>query len=250
MKESASIRCKNLKKSYNNKIVLSSDKINFFGGGSTAIFGSNGSGKTTFLEMLTGNLDPCEGDVFFSHNRMTTSNHLLKRSIAYLPQRSVLPPWATCQNLLSYIVTLTKKKYEQEYLEKIISYWHCQDFKNKAIINCSEGMKKRIMLLLITFSDPKYLILDEPFSGLDYSHILCLERYLEKRNKDNKLTLLSTHMAPFAARLCSKAYHVLAGNVVEINSWQESDQEKRLCLIEDLFKQEISDPVVFNEISD
>ena len=68
-------------------------------------------------------------------------------------------------------------------IDDILSYWNCLEYKNKYIKDCSHGMKKRIMLALISLSDPDYLILDEPFSGLDFSQYCNVSEFYGDRCK-------------------------------------------------------------------
>jgi ABC-type multidrug transport system ATPase subunit len=95
-------------------------------------------------------------------------------------------------------------------------------------------MQKRIGLAVATLHDPELLILDEPFSGLDLFHIRALEDLIEQR-RGRSLTVVSTHVAAYAAKLNDRAAAMHDGRLVELTSWPTADFMTRIQLMEDQF---------------
>ncbi len=116
-----------------------------------------------------------------------------------------------------------------------MQYWDCDYYASKPIATLSHGMQKRIGLAIASLHDPELLILDEPFSGLDLFHIKALEDEVKNRKKRNLTTIVSTHIAPYVARLCDDVFIVDSGQVSTLSGWQEADHLTRVDLIEAKF---------------
>ena len=100
---------------------------------------------------------------------------------------------------------------------------------------CSHGMQKRIGLGLATIHEPKVLILDEPFSGLDLFHIKALNDTIASRAAAGLITILSTHIAPYTAALCQEVYVVDRGTVAPLIPWSDAAPPARVEIIERSF---------------
>ena len=159
----------------------------------------------------------------------------LKKSIGYLPQHAELPKWVSGIELLSYANSLYKLSFDQEKLKEILAFWDADIYRNKAISSLSHGMQKRIGLALATIHNPKLLILDEPFSGLDIFHIKALKKLIIDRKNKGQTTIVCTHIAPYAAELCDRALIIEDGKLSEINNWKNSDLLPRISLMEERF---------------
>ena len=202
-----------------------------------ALMGKNGSGKTTLLKILTASMDATEGDVIFCNESFKPDAYLLKRSLGYLPQHSILPRWSTGMEILSYASKLYGLS-DKTKIEQALSYWDALSYASLPMGACSHGMQKRVSLALATMFDPDLLVLDEPFSGLDLYHIKALTDEIERRKSQNKATLICTHMAPYAASLCTDIWIMNQGKLQEIKDWNSNNFESKIHLIE----QAILDP--------
>lgn len=96
-------------------------------------------------------------------------------------------------------------------------------------------MQKRVALALATIHNPKLLILDEPFSGLDLFHIKALHDVIESRRAQGLITILSTHIAPYAARLCNKVLLLKHGKLHCLEQWSDKNALDRISAIEKFF---------------
>lgn len=208
-------------------------QLKLAGGDTLALLGQNGAGKTTLFQLLTGNDEPTEGKIFVRGERVTVESFQLKRTIGYMPQHLSLPKWVTGYEILAYAASLYE--LDESKPEESIRYWDCEDFKDRPLGSCSHGMQKRISLALSTIHNPDLLILDEPFSGLDLFHIKALEELIKKRTASQLATILCTHIAPYAAKLCNRAAIIKSGNMELISGWSPKEAEKNTSLMESLF---------------
>lgn len=204
-------------------------------GSCAAILGPNGAGKSTLFQLITGNLDAGSGQIFLKDKRVTSDSFSIKRQFGYLPQNHYFPVWVTGREILNYISSLYALDEAQKRVEQTIEYWDCQDFDRIPLANCSHGMQKRIALGAATIHNPDFLILDEPFSGLDLFHIKALKDLIQDRKRLNKGTILSTHIAPYVAQLCDEVFILKRGELTSLDHWHERDNIERISLIENAF---------------
>lgn len=227
---------KDIKKTYqNSKFTLGPVSIDIKEGECISILGKNGSGKTTFFQSITGNLDISDGQILFKEKKLTPDKWMLKREIGYLPQHLELPQWVTGKEILNYSSKLHQIKNSKERIAQLMEYWDCNSYSHKPLAALSHGMQKRIALALATIHKPDFLVLDEPFSGLDLQHIKNLQKEIIERGKEGKTTIVCTHIIPYAALLCHRAFILKQGNFKKVSDWEELDQIERNEKAESLF---------------
>jgi ABC-type multidrug transport system ATPase subunit len=232
--EPAVLWTRNLTKTYGAFTVGPLD-VGFYPGETVALLGKNGAGKTTFFELLTGHLDCSQGQIYLETLRVTPEAADLRRRIGYLPQHPRLPLWVTPHDLLHYGATLFHLPDPDRAVEAAESYWDCISYRHKPLGALSYGMQKRVGLALATIHDPQTLILDEPHSGLDIFHSRALDEAIKKRALSRYVTIISTHVAAFAAGLCDRVLSLENGQLEELSFWRESDFLHRIDLIEKRF---------------
>lgn len=199
------------------------------------ILGQNGAGKSTLFQMLTGNIRPDSGEVRIKDQLMRPDRPEVKRLVGYLPQALELPKWVNGQELLSYAIKLYQLDRADERRSEALSYWDSTHFAHKPLAACSHGMQKRIGLALATIHEPDLLILDEPFSGLDLYHIRSLQEMIRYRRERGQVTILSTHIAPYAAELCDEVTLIKSGQFHHLGRWGETELLPRIQMIENFF---------------
>ncbi len=232
--EPAFLWTKNLQKSYGNFTVGPLD-VGFFGGVTVALLGKNGAGKTTLFEMLSGHLDCSQGQIFLEGHRVTPEATGLRRRLGYLPQHPRLPLWVTSHDLLQYAAALYQLPDRQDIVAAAERYWDCLSYSHKPLGALSYGMQKRVGLALATLHDPTVLILDEPHSGLDIFHSRALDDAIKNRAKKGQISIISTHVAAFAAGVCDRVIALEAGLIEELPLWGQADFLRRIQLIEQRF---------------
>jgi ABC-type multidrug transport system ATPase subunit len=224
-----------LGKTYEESFTLGPVDLALPAGATVAFLGKNGSGKSTLFELLTGNLDATAGSVRLGGKPLRPDTPELKRQLGYLPQNHGLPRWVTGREILSYAARLYELPRPSERVAEAEAYWDCASYANAPLATLSYGMGKRVALALATLHDPVCLILDEPFSGLDLFHIKALDAKIAARAAAGRLTILSTHVAPYTAGLCDRVYIIEAGQVRTLDGWQGTDYLQRIDMIERAF---------------
>lgn len=222
-----------LTKSFKGTFTLGPINFSLKAGATYGIFGHNGAGKSTFFSLLSGNLDSTTGVIEFNGRRFNPDSLDLKMKIGYLPQDLNLPDWATGIDLLSYAAALKKLKDPKNIVRQALSKWDALMFADKPIATYSHGMQKRIGLALISLSEPDLLILDEPFSGLDFHHIATLKEWINERHRLGRSTLISSHIVPFIAELSHHVAFIHNGHFQLLENWNYKEElGKRIAYFE------------------
>lgn len=229
------IETKALKKYYSPRFTLGPINLSIQQSECLALIGKNGSGKSTLFQLLTGNIDATDGELFYSGSKLVPEQVELKRRIGYLPQDMFLPKWITGQEILAYAQGLHGITNQQFNLENFMQFWDCYEYRNLPLAACSYGMQKRVGLALATLHDPDCLILDEPFSGLDLFHIKALDEILKIRKTKKQMTILSTHVIPYITKLCDRVCILKAGQMSELEHWQSYDPSTQIQMVEAQF---------------
>ncbi len=202
-------------------------------GETLGILGKNGAGKSTLFNLMTANLDPDAGEIVLRGQRLTPEAFALKKSLGFLPQSPVFPPWVSGEELLRYAARLYNLDREQ-VVPQTLQRWDCHHYKSLPLALCSHGMQKRVGLAVATLHDPQLLVLDEPFSGLDVFHLRTLHNLLATRQQQQLSNVLSTHILPLAAQLCDRVVVLKNGNMHQPPDWGQQDNEARLAALEQL----------------
>ncbi|NRA64038.1 MAG: ABC transporter ATP-binding protein [Pseudobacteriovorax sp.] len=199
------------------------------------VMGQNGAGKSTLFQILTGNLRLSEGSARFGDQPISISNYALKKRFGYLPQNLELPKWVSAKELFSYAANLYELQNSQDIIESSLDYWDIRHFADRPLTACSHGMKKRVSLGLATIHSPDILILDEPFSGLDLFHIKALQDNIQERKQQKLITILSTHIAPYTASLCSRLVGIRRGELLPVEPWGDKSALEKIEIVESFF---------------
>ncbi|MCB9228718.1 MAG: ABC transporter ATP-binding protein [Deltaproteobacteria bacterium] len=240
MGENIVLEARGLTKSWSSGFASGPSDLVLRAGETLGILGLNGAGKSTLFQMLSGNLDADSGELLLNGSRLHPEAFQLKRKIGYLPQNMLLPRWATGQELLTYAVSLYQLEDPLRELQLLMEYWDCYSYRDKPLETCSHGMQKRIALALSCIHTPDLLILDEPFSGLDLCHMASLKHKILQRQKAGLATILSTHIAPYVASLCSDIRIIRSGCLSHPGGWADMKEADRVCLIEEAFQSDHS----------
>lgn len=219
---------------HGSKFALGPLSLTLSSGDCIGLMGQNGSGKSTLFSLITGSQKATKGTITLGNQTIAPENYLLKRKIGFLPQELKIPKWVSALEAISYTIGLyglTNNNLCQETIE----YWDCSSFATKPVAACSHGMQKRVGLCLATLHQPELLILDEPFAGLDIYHIQALMKLIKRRSSEKKMTILSSHIAPYVAKLCSRLLTLTNGQISENSQWLTQNQNDRIDFIESTF---------------
>lgn len=173
-----------LQKNYGNISAIKDLSLNLKQGEILSIVGTSGCGKSTLLNILASLEQPTSGTFHYQKENPT---------IGYMLQEDCLFPWLTIYENACLGIKIQKKQNE-ETIHQLLESYHLEEFKDKYPHELSGGMKQRVALIRTLAIKPDILLLDEPFSALDYQTKLNMEEDLYKMIKENNIaTILVTH---------------------------------------------------------
>jgi ABC-2 type transport system ATP-binding protein len=178
--------------------------------------GPNGSGKSTTVKIITGLLDPSEGEVLL-HGRTIVDDPLaFKSRLGYVPEEPYLYTHLTGAEYLILIARLRSIAIETatERAAELLRLFQLHDARNSPMSTYSKGMRQRVLLAAALLHDPELIILDEPFSGLDVNAALLLRGLLEALAGEGKMILFSSHVLEVVEKVCSRVVILYKGKVV------------------------------------
>jgi len=209
---------KNISKSFGQRMVLKKIDMHLNKGEMLGLLGSNGAGKSTFMNIVLGLLKPDYGDIFLDKIKLTTLpiHERSKIGIGYLPQQtSIFRGLTVYENLLGIAQIVKKKTSDQkDIVEKLLaefSITHIRDVKATAL---SGGERRRTEIARCLINSPKILLLDEPFAGVDLLSIQDIKGLLLKLQERGCAVLVTDHNASQLLSVVDRAYVIANGNIV------------------------------------
>ena len=212
------LNAKNISKSFGGRVVLRKIDIHVNKGEMLGLLGSNGAGKSTFMNIVLGLLKADFGDIFLGNTKLTTFaiHQRSKLGIAYLPQQtSIFRGLTVYENLLGIAQIVKKNAADQnDIVEKLMaefSITHLRDIKATAL---SGGERRRTEIARCLISNPKVLLLDEPFAGVDLLSIQDIKSLLLKLQARGCAVLVTDHNASQLLSVVDRAYVIANGTIV------------------------------------
>jgi lipopolysaccharide export system ATP-binding protein len=209
---------KNISKSFGERVVLRKIDIHLNKGEMLGLLGSNGAGKSTFMNIVLGLLKSDFGDIFLGNTKLTPLpiHQRSKLGIAYLPQQtSIFRGLTVYENLLGIAQIVKKSTVDQkDIVEKLMaefSITHLRDIKATAL---SGGERRRAEIARCLINNPKVLLLDEPFAGVDLLSIQDIKGLLLKLQARGCAVLVTDHNASQLLSVVDRAYVLANGNIV------------------------------------
>ena len=212
------LNAKNISKSFGGRVVLRKIDIHVNKGEMLGLLGSNGAGKSTFMNIVLGLLKADFGDIFLGNTKLTTLaiHQRSKLGIAYLPQQtSIFRGLTVYENLLGIAQIVKKNSADQnDIVEKLMaefSITHLRDIKATAL---SGGERRRTEIARCLINNPKVLLLDEPFAGVDLLSIQDIKSLLLKLQARGCAVLVTDHNASQLLSVVDRAYVIANGTIV------------------------------------
>lgn len=230
------IEIKNVTKKYGNFIAI--DNINFSikEGEIIGLLGPNGAGKSTTMNMMTGFIEPTQGEIIINGYDIVKKPQKAKQQIGYMPEGVPLYADLTVKEFIKYMADLkiVPKIEKKKRIEEVIKQTNLQDVQNKLIKNLSRGYKQRVSLAGALVSNPKILILDEPTVGLDPKQITEIRKLIKSLGKNHTI-ILSSHILSEVSQICEKVIIINQGKIVAIdtpkNLEDKAKKENRIQII-------------------
>ena len=213
------IEVKNITKKYGNFTAV--DNINFKieEGEIIGLLGPNGAGKSTTMNMITGYIEPTEGEIIVNGYDISKKPKKAKTQIGYMPEGVPLYSDLTVKEFVTYMAELKKvdRKTRKEKVEKIIEQTGLKDVEKKLTRNLSRGYKQRVSMAGALVGEPKILILDEPTVGLDPKQITEIRALIKELGKTHTV-ILSSHILSEVNQICNKVIIINKGKIVAIDT--------------------------------
>ena len=231
------IELKNFSKSYGNKLAVNDLSLIVEDGDICAFVGPNGAGKTTTLKATAGILDFEKGDILIDGVSIKNDPINCKRKIAYLPDNPDLYEFLKGIDYLNFISDIYEVGEQREGLiKKYADMFELTGFLGNTIYTYSHGMKQKLAIISALIHEPKILLLDEPFVGLDPISSHNLKEIMKELTKNGVCIFFSTHVLEVAEKLCNKVAVIKNGELVVFDSMKKVIKDKSL---EDLFMEKV-----------
>jgi ABC-2 type transport system ATP-binding protein len=218
------IKIDNLSKCYGSSSVLKKISLHFSQNGVIGLLGNNGAGKTTLMKILTGYLGHWDGEVTIDGLNLKKDLKKIQAQIGYLPENNPLYSEMYVREYLQFVGQLYKIKNPP--IKRLIEKTGLSVQVTKKIGDLSKGFKQRVGLTAALLHDPKYLILDEPTTGLDPNQIIEIRKLIKDLGK-KKIVFLSTHILQEVEAVCENVVIINKGEVVLNQSIKELQSDKK-----------------------
>lgn len=229
------IEIKNVTKNYPNITAVDHISFEVKDGEVVGFLGPNGAGKSTTMNMITGFIEPTEGQIIVNGFDISKKTKKAKKQIGYMPEGTPLYTELTVKEFVSYMAELkgVKSKQRKEMVKRVISEVGLENVQNKIIRNLSRGYKQRVSMAGALIGDPDVIILDEPTVGLDPKQITEIRNLIKELGKKHTV-ILSSHILSEVSQICERVVIINSGKIVAIDTpenLENKTKEKNTILV-------------------
>ena len=225
------IEIKNVSKTYNGKKkVLKNISFKIESGEIFAFIGHNGAGKTTMIKCIMGILDFEEGDILADNKSIKEEPLECKRIMAYVADNPDLYENMKAIDFINFICDMyeVSEDIRRENTLKYAKMFEIEDKLNDDISSFSHGMKQKVALIAALAHNPKVLIMDEPFVGLDPKAVYDMKEIMRDMTKNGKTIFFSTHILDVAEKLCDRVAIIKDGTIVKVGKMKDIKGDESL----------------------
>jgi lipopolysaccharide export system ATP-binding protein len=234
---SLTIHTSNLLKQYGSRTVVNKVSVEVKQGEIVGLLGPNGAGKTTTFYMVVGLIKPDDGEVFLDE-RNITKMPMYKRAqmgIGYLPQEASVFRKLSVEDNISAVLELTSlsKAEQKEKLEALLDEFRLHHVRKNNGDSLSGGERRRTEIARALAVDPKFILLDEPFAGVDPIAVEDIQAVVARLKYKNIGILITDHNVNETLSICDRAYLLIDGKIFKHGTAEElaaDEQVKRLYL--------------------
>ena len=213
------IEVKHVTKRYGKAVAVEDISFSIKEGEIIGLLGPNGAGKSTTMNMITGFIEPTEGEIIIDGNDILKKTKKAKKQIGYMPEGVPLYTDLTVKEFVQYMAEIKQvdKKTIKEKVNEIIEQTGLKDVEKKLIKNLSRGYKQRVSMAGALVGTPKILILDEPTVGLDPKQITEIRNLIKELGKKHTI-ILSSHILSEVSQICNKVIIINKGKIIAIDT--------------------------------
>ncbi len=219
------LRSENLVKKYKSRTVANNVSVQVEQGEIVGLLGPNGAGKTTSFYMIVGMVKPNSGKIFLDDQDIT-SEPMYKRAqlgVGYLPQEASVFRKLSIEDNLRAVLQMTKKtKAEQEHkVESLLDEFALHHVRKNLGDQLSGGERRRTEIARALATDPKFILLDEPFAGVDPIAVEDIQSVVRKLKDKNIGILITDHNVHETLSITDRTYLLYAGEVIKSGSAED-----------------------------
>ncbi len=207
-----------LKKSYNSKPVVYDISLNINSGEVVGLLGPNGAGKTTTFYMILGLISPDAGDVSLDGESLNSSPMYkrARKGIGYLPQEASIFRKLRVRDNISAVLEIieTDRKTRQEKLQNILEEFNLQSFSKRFGYQLSGGERRKVEIARAIAVDPVFILLDEPFAGIDPLAVNELKKTLRQLTEKGIGLIITDHNVRETLSITDRAYIINDGRIL------------------------------------
>lgn len=220
---SNTLEIRNLTKAYGGKVAVSNLSLDVAPGEIHGFIGHNGSGKTTTIRAVVGVMPFDGGEIRVCGHSVESEPVLCKSQIAYIPDNPDLYDYVTGVQYLSYMADMFEvdSATREVRIRELSNRLGILDSLNGLVSSYSHGMRQKLALVGAFLHDPKLLVLDEPFVGLDPQAAYHLKAMMRERCDEGGSIFFSTHVLDVAEKLCDRVTIIKGGRLVSTGTVEE-----------------------------
>ena len=224
------IEIKNVTKKYGSNIALKDVSFTVNDGEIFAFIGHNGAGKTTLIKAIVGIHKFDEGDILINGKSIKLDPVSCKKEMAFVPDNPELYEQMKAIDFINFICDIYEvpQDIREKNIKKYAKLFEIENNLNDTIESFSHGMKQKIALISALAHDPKILIMDEPFVGLDPKAVFDVKEIMNEMIKEGKIVFFSTHILDVAEKLCSRVAIIKKGELVKVGNMKEIKGDESL----------------------
>lgn len=232
---------KNFSKTYKGgKKAVDNISIHVEPGDIYGFIGHNGAGKSTTIKAVVGVLDFDEGDIYINGHSVKTEPMECKKVTAYIPDNPDIYEFLTGIQYLNFVADIfgVDQKTREQRISKYGDMFEITPALGDLISSYSHGMKQKVAIISALLHQPKLLVLDEPFVGLDPKAALDLKQIMKQLCESGSAIFFSTHVLEVAQKLCNKIAIIKEGHLVAAGNMEDMIKNQSL---EDVFMEVVED---------
>jgi len=227
------LRAENIVKKYGKRTVVKGVSFDVKQGEVVGLLGPNGAGKTTSFYMIVGLVQPFTGKIFLDDENITKLPvyKRAKKGIGYLAQEASVFRKLSIEDNLKAVLEMTKytKAFQKEKLEMLIEEFGLQHIRKSKGIQLSGGERRRTEIARALAIDPKFILLDEPFAGVDPIAVEDIQQIVAKLKEKNIGVLITDHNVHETLTITDRSYLLFEGSILKAGTAEElaADEDVR-----------------------
>ncbi len=239
----ALLEAKNLAKSYKGRRVVNDVSLKVKTGEIVGLLGPNGAGKTTTFYMVVGLVKRDEGSILIDDEDISNEpmHNRARKGIGYLPQEaSIFRRLTVTQNIMAVLETRAELSREErsDRLNELLEEFHITHIKNNKGMALSGGERRRVEIARALAADPQFILLDEPFAGVDPISVIDIKKIIEHLRDRGLGVLITDHNVRETLDVCEYSYIVSHGQMIAVGTPEEilQDEQVKRVYLGDQFK--------------